>query len=260
MIVWEQFVDTTCYQVRSAGQSLRLYTNGVFHSQYNPLRPLTGNVWDLLMLPAYFYPRGQIQRVLVLGVGGGAVIQQLRHFVQPGAITGVELNAVHISVAKRFFGVRGRDVKLVQADAVRWVSDYRGAPFDMIIDDLFGDRGGEAERAVTADRDWASRLSPLLAEDGLLVSNFASLKELKQSAWYAEPRTSKLFCSAFSLSTPQNYNAVGAFLKRPATARQLRERLCMNRELNPRRKSSALDYRIRSLFSQDPASLRFASR
>ncbi len=73
-IVWSKKVAETRYEVRSAGSPLRLYTDGVFHSQYNPEQLLTGHVWDLLMLPAFFYPKNTIKRVLVLGVGGGAVV------------------------------------------------------------------------------------------------------------------------------------------------------------------------------------------
>ncbi|HHH44614.1 MAG TPA: class I SAM-dependent methyltransferase, partial [Gammaproteobacteria bacterium] len=91
-LVWQKQADGVDYQVRRAGRTLRLYTNGVFHSQYNPARPVTGSVWDLLLVPAFFYPPAELQRILVLGVGGGAVIQNLRRFVQPQQIVGVELN------------------------------------------------------------------------------------------------------------------------------------------------------------------------
>lgn len=53
-IVWSRQLSGVHYEVRSAGNSLRLYTDGVFHSQYNPCRLITGHVWDLLMLPAFF--------------------------------------------------------------------------------------------------------------------------------------------------------------------------------------------------------------
>ncbi len=42
--------------MRTAGKTLRLYTDGVFHSQFNPNHAVTGGVWDALMLPAFFYP------------------------------------------------------------------------------------------------------------------------------------------------------------------------------------------------------------
>ncbi len=141
-VVWDKHVDGVRYQVRTAGRTHRLYTNGVFHSQYNPANPVTGHVWDLLMVPAFFRAIGSVRRVLVLGVGGGAVIGLLRRFVVPDAIVGVELNPLHLFVARRFFGVGQQAARLVQADAVRWARDYPGPPFDMIVDDLFGEQNG----------------------------------------------------------------------------------------------------------------------
>lgn len=246
-ILWEKDVDSTNYQLRQAGNSLRLYTNGVFHSQYNPGRPVTGSVWDLLFLPAFFYPPGSIRRVLVLGVGGGAVIQQLRRFVQPDSVVGVELNATHLYLAQRFFGVSGNDVELVRADAVDWIKQYRGPAFDIIIDDLFGHVDGETQRSVFADRSWVSSLTRCLSSDGMIVCNFTSRLELMVSAYLSHSTLRSSFSSAFCLATAQNYNAVGAFLKRPATTRQLRDRLKRISQLDPRRPSSRLSYSIRTL-------------
>ena len=105
-VVWQQKKQSVLYQVRSAGKTLRLYTDGVLHSQYNPTQPVTGHAWDWLMLPAFFYPEDSIKRVLVLGVGGGTVIHQLNHFIQPDEIVGVEMSKTHFSVGKRFFGLK----------------------------------------------------------------------------------------------------------------------------------------------------------
>ena len=99
-LLWHKQDGNTRYEVRSAGNTRRLYTNGVFHSQYNSTQPVTGSVWDLLLLPAFFLPASSLKRVLVLGVGGGAVIRQLNHFLQPEQIVGVELNPVHLEVAR----------------------------------------------------------------------------------------------------------------------------------------------------------------
>jgi len=244
-IVWERLQGDTRYQVRRAGASLRLYTNGVLHTQYNPRRPLTGSVWDLLTLAAFLRPPGQVQRVLVLGIGGGAVIQQLRHFVHPQSLVGVELSGVHLSIARRFFGVRGGDVHLVRADAVRWLRGYRGEPFDLIVDDLFADADGQPERAVAADGRWSRLLLRHLTPAGILAVNFPTRQELDSAALLAEPDIRACFASAFRLSTPQNDNAVGVFCRLHATPRQLRERLKKTPGLDPR--SGPLRYRIRSL-------------
>ena len=60
-ILWSRQIAGVNYQVRTAGQTRRLYTDGVFHSQYHPGRMYTGGVWDLLMMPALFYGSGHIK-------------------------------------------------------------------------------------------------------------------------------------------------------------------------------------------------------
>ncbi|MGH1471199.1 MAG: spermidine synthase [Cellvibrionaceae bacterium] len=166
------------YQVRSAGNSLRLYTNGVFHSQYNPLYPIGGTIWDLLALPA-IYSTHKIKRVLLLGVGGGAVIQQLKSLIDCEEIVGIELDPIHIKIAKKYFKVtakknnisKSRDknrnqnkkkpckVTLHCADAIKWLKEYRGKKFDLIIDDLFFEEEGVPQRAVAADSQWCGLIA-----------------------------------------------------------------------------------------------------
>ena len=63
-VIWQKHVEGKCYEVRAAGHTRRLYTDGVFHSQYNPRHSLTGNVWDLLSLPSFFLQQRQLQRAL----------------------------------------------------------------------------------------------------------------------------------------------------------------------------------------------------
>ncbi|MEN8761197.1 MAG: oxidoreductase, partial [Thiogranum sp.] len=174
-------------------------------------------------------------------------IQQLRWLVQPDSVVGVDLKATHLYLAERFFGVCGSDGELVRADAVDWVKQFRGPAFDIIIDDLFGHVDGETQRSVFADRSWVSSLTRCLSSDGMIVCNFTSRLELMVSAYLSHSTLRSSFSSAFYLATAQNYNAVGAFLKRPATTRQLRDRLKRIPQLDPRRPSSRLSYSIRTL-------------
>lgn len=245
-IIWQKTVGETRYEVRSAGNSRRLYTNGVFHSQYNPGNPVTGSVWDLLMLPAFFHPEG-VRRVLVLGVGGGAVIRQLNHFLQPELIVGVELNPVHLEVAREHFGVEAENVELCQADAIHWVRQYHGERFDLIIDDLFSDTDGDPQRAIAADAPWMRQLLKRLKPEGTLVINFGSPAELKSSAWFDIAALQGKFPSAFQLTTPLYENAIGAFLRRSGESSELRRTLADWSELDPGKKGCRLNYSIRRL-------------
>jgi spermidine synthase len=243
-LIWSKQEGDTRYEVRSAGNTLRLYTNGVFHSQYNPTQPVTGSVWDLLLLPAFFLPPGSVQQVLVLGVGGGAVIRQLNHFLQPEQVVGVELNPVHLEVAREFFGVEQANVELHEADARWWLKQYCGEPFDMIIDDIFTDAEGDPQRAVAADGPWMRALLKHLSPEGVLVCNFGSTQELKQSAYFTQPSVGKRFARAFQFTTPLYENAIGAFLRCPGESAVLRQRLRGVHGLNTDLKGCRLNYRI----------------
>jgi len=246
-IIWKRKTSDAIYELRSAGNTMRLYTNGVFHTQFNPSQPLTGHVWDLLMLPAFFYQPDEIKRVLVLGVGGGAVIQMLRKFVMPVNIVGVELNSVHLYIAQRFFNVKGKDVALYKADAIDWIKNYKGEKFDLIIDDLFGEQDGEPVRVVKPNGVWFKQLLKHLSNNGLIVANFIDIDELKKSAGLNNKSVSKCFTSVFQLTSTFNENFVGAFVRKKTTSQQLRKRLIKTPGLNPNLKTSRLRYRIRQL-------------
>jgi predicted membrane-bound spermidine synthase len=205
--------DDNQYEVRTAGSSLRLYTNGVFHSQYNPRQPLGGGVWDLLLLPAFLCPPTGQERVLVLGVGGGAVIRQWNHLLNPALIVGVELNPVHLHVARTYFEVDGSNVTLLEADACRWLEAYQGPGFDVVIDDLFGDQNGEPTRAVDAGASWCRSLRRLLNPGGRLVMNFDSRAGLTSSAPVMDSQVRCDFASGLNLSIRHYANHIGVFCR-----------------------------------------------
>lgn len=246
-LVWSKTSAGTFYEIRSAGNSLRLYTDGVFHSQYNPGQLLTGHVWDLLMLPAFFYPRQKIKRVLVMGVAGGAVLHMLRHFISPDHIVGVELNPVHISVGRSFFNLKHNTIELIEADAIDWLKSYKGNKFDMIIDDLFAEKDGEPVSVVKANRQWFSCMLKHLTHDGVIVRNFINKQELMESAGLTNPAIVKKFSSVFQLTSCFNENFVAAYLRVPASSGKLRGKLIETPGLNPNLKTSRLRYRIRQL-------------
>ena len=243
-IEWQKTLNNTRYEVRSAGQTRRLYTDGVFHSQFNPNCAITGGVWDLLMLPAFFYPVENMQRILVLGVGGGAVIRQLQRYFNPQEIIGIELNPVHIMVAKRFFGITHQHAHLVEADAIKWLENYSGPPFDLIIDDLFGEQQGEPVRAIKANKAWFEKLNGHLSPDGLLVINFVSASDLKNCAAVSYKKIGSLFSNIFQFSLSYYENAIGAFLKSTSTSQTLRKNI---NDINELKKSKNLTFQIRKL-------------
>ncbi len=246
-VIWQKYIDGRKYQVRKAGNTRRLYTNGVCHSEYNPDKLVSGSVWDLLVLPALFYSPGKIKRVLMLGVGGGAAILQLHHLLEPDSITGVELNPVHLDIARRFFNVDAAAVELHEADAHDWLQHYQGEAFDMIVDDLFIDEGQEPVRALQANTGWFSLLLEHLSADGVVVVNFGSHEEFRQSGYFQNRKIRKRFSNAFRLTTPLLENVVGAFIRMDADSKILRNNINTHAVLGRALQSRQLRYRIRKM-------------
>lgn len=170
-LVWSHEEEGNCYELRSAGASLRLYRNGVNHSQWNPDRPLSGSIWDLITLPALHRPVGSLDDALMLGFGAGTVARQLCDLAGVGRLVGVEMDPMHLSIAQGFFDCDQR-CELVAADAVEWIAEQdKSASYDLIIDDLYGEENGIPIRCAPTDSDWWHRLADLLRTGGMLVLN-----------------------------------------------------------------------------------------
>lgn len=213
-IIWQYNDGLTLYEVRSAGSSLRLYTNGAFHTQYSPIHLLTGGVWDLLSIPALFTERQQSPSVIMLGVGGGSAIHQLQHLLSPREILGIELNPVHIKIAKRFFNLNAKNIKLVEADALQWINQSQKR-FDVLVDDLFIDSFDDPIRPFKCDEQWLRTLNSRLSKNGLLIQNHLCRSDALLSAKLAR----KYFQSALSFTTPKYENVIIACYKQKVDAR-----------------------------------------
>ena len=245
-LIWERRVGDNSYQVRNHGASLRLYSNGVFHSQWNPRDPLRGSLWELLLLPAFFAPPTRIRSVLVLGVGGGALIRLLQRYVRPQRIVGVDLDPTHLHIARRYFGVRGAE--LICDDARNYVSSCiekrDQCSFDLVIDDLFGHADGIPERSVVADAPWCTSLLQLAGEGGIVVGNFGSRDEVLQSGWRTRAIRDRLR-GGWTAEMAAYENCVLAVSRQPLRRSVLVE--LAPREINPENPSRRLDCRLREL-------------
>lgn len=243
-VVFQQRVDGTRYEVRSHGRTVRLYTNGVMHTQYHPGRPSRG-VWDLLALPVLALPKAE--RVLLLGLGGGAAVHLLRAWCPGVHITAVELNPTHIRLARQYFDVRGSDLTLVQGDARAYVELYAGTPYDLVIEDVFQDSAGEPDRAFPADRRWCTALRRLVGRQGALVMNTLSLAQLRSTALIRQDSVHRQWASHLCLTMPAYANAVGAFFRHAVDPAELREIIRSDDSRRQQERSGLLRYRIRSL-------------
>ena len=114
----------------------------------------------------------------------------------------------------------------------------------MIIEDIFTEKNGEPVRALAADETWTQCILKNLTSKGVAVLNFISAPEAKNSAFITSTKLQNQTTSCFLLDTTRNANVVGTFLKTQRTSRELRTQLLNIPELDPRKKSTRLKYRI----------------
>ena len=124
---------------------------------------------------------------------------------------------------------------------------YKGPPFDMIIDDLFGEIDGEGVRPIPLNTKWLNLLNKHTAKNGIIIANTVDSKMLKESAYFTNKRTQRLFKSAYQLTIPQLENIVAVFLKKESTSKQLRKNISQINGLNHKVGPNKLNVRIRNL-------------
>lgn len=224
-LLWSHQAGGSLYEVRSAGASLRLYRNGVNHSQWNPDRPLSGSIWDLITLPALNRPIGSIQDTLMLGFGAGAVARQLCDLAEVEGLVGVELDPMHLSIAQGFFECDER-CELMAADAVEWVHDQEKSPqYDLIIDDLYGEEEGVPARFAPMDADWFQTVTGLLRPGGILVLNTIEPEKIESLALLKNKALKQRFPYSILYQIEGYENRVLAFTDQPFDAETLASNL-----------------------------------
>ena len=119
----------------------------------------------MLLVLLFCYPK----RVLLLGLGGGSLATALYHSIAGIHITAVELRAVVIEVAQRYFQLpRAKRIELIHQHADVFLLDNNLRKVDVIFADLY-DASGTAEVQLRAD--FIRRCAELLKEQGWLVLN-----------------------------------------------------------------------------------------
>jgi len=111
----------------------------------------------------------QPKRVLVLGLGGGSLVSALHRHIPGIHITAVELRAVVIELAYRFFQMpRGKRLQVIQQDADAFLSGGQVRKADVVFADLYHGNGVDE---VQLRADFIARCAEALKDDGWLVLN-----------------------------------------------------------------------------------------
>lgn len=126
------------------------------------------------MFASYLY-QPQPRRVLIVGLGGGAMVRFLTHHEPQAQIDAVEIDPVVVKLADQFFGVRsGGNVRVHTADAMTFIESTTDR-YDLILMDAFlrpsddTDATGVPTRLKTLE--FLGRLKRTLAPGGVIAFN-----------------------------------------------------------------------------------------
>ena len=86
-----------------------------------------------------------------MGVGEGTVIHQLDALHDIQRLVGIELDPMHLQIAKRQFDLSYPHTELVSADAQMWLSQ-RPEKFDYIVNDVYLHGEADPHRPFFPDR------------------------------------------------------------------------------------------------------------
>lgn len=247
VVVWKLERKEGPIEVRRAGRSIRLYTGGAFHSQYNPGRLLPGGVWDLLALPSLMLPGGRSPKTaLMLGVGGGAAMRLLERLHPALAQRGIERDPAHLEVARRWFGCA--DMDLIEADATAWVHRDRRR-YHLVIDDLFVHGTGDPIREGKSNAsDWLAQVTRRVSRHGILIRNHLSPAEARAEVDANRDAFGREFASALMFTRPHYENGILALFRDPVRARDARRRAVEAIRTHDAASARQLSFRCRQLF------------
>lgn len=133
--------------------------------------------------------------MLLLGMGGGSLINCLHYHFPQANIEVVELRETVIKVAKRYFYLPHSDkVKVTHGDALSLIDDYPAKQYDLLFSDLYIPEGLEARQLTVR---FLASVKKVLKDDGFLVLN--ALEEY---------RTSQVLSSLFNQSFASIYECI----------------------------------------------------
>jgi spermidine synthase len=126
------------------------------------------------MFASYLY-QPHPRRVLIVGLGGGAMVRFLTHHEPQAQIDAVEIDPAVVRLADQYFDVRsGGNVRVHTADAVAFVESVVD-PYDLILMDAFLRPSSDTDTTGVPTRlktlEFLGRLKQALAPGGVVAFN-----------------------------------------------------------------------------------------
>lgn len=133
-----------------------------------------------------------IKDILILGLGGGSVVNIISKCFPKAEITGVEIDAEMIKIGKRYFDLgKYKNLKIKNADAFDFVKKTK-EKYDLVLVDLY--LGCEIPEQASEDK-FLLNLKKLLSKKGVVIINRLRNKNNKKELADFRKKMNKYFPS-----------------------------------------------------------------
>lgn len=137
------------------------------------------NIWDKTLKKVS--TKNQVEKVLVLGLGGGSIIKVIRKYWPKAKITAIDIDAVMVRLGKKYLNMDdyGVDVKIADAFEYLKKETSKKTKFDLICVDLY--IGDEFPKKFETE-NYIHLVGRLLSTGGIAVFNRLYYGEKRKEA------------------------------------------------------------------------------
>lgn len=187
--------------------SLDAAGHAILHSAMSRREPrrLLSPYEQLIAVAALLAPRRD--RILLLGLGGGAFWRHLRRLHPESDVTVVEKFPEVVAIARQWFGVAGG--RIIEADAAAYVAECRDR-FELIVADLY-----EAAGPARLPPAFWQHCHGRLGDDGALIVNWADFAGNDQGRAAAESVAGLFADTRFLIASTRENNCVQLSARAP---------------------------------------------
>ena len=190
--------------VASADGTIDFDVIGATHATWHPTRLLTGHAWDAITAGTLMHP-GHPASLLLLGLGGGTVLRQIRHFLPHIHLTAIEIDPEMIRLASVYMELERLQPEVIAGDAFDFLA-HDTRKYDIIIDDLYRCGEQDVERPGNVNRAYVTDLKDRLCPGGVLVMNFVLGRGHQQPHRRARDAFTQIFGSVRAVRPPLSHN------------------------------------------------------
>lgn len=180
---------------------------GATHAWHHRRRFLTGLAWDLIAAGCLLRPEGPPRSVLMLGVAGGTSLRTLRHLLPDCELTGVEIDATLLDLARQHMALDDVGANIITADAWQWLAENRRT-YDVVVDDLYLAGIDDVFRPHAWDGSRLDLLSRTVAPGGHLAVNLVTGPGHRRMQSHTRRMLRENHPQVRSLTTPGGMNEV----------------------------------------------------